>query len=363
MAPMSYAAIVAKDSGGTTGAVSAGVTKPKTSPTHSSTKKPSSGSKKSTSPSKKPVPTATGLESALRRSLRLEGKPPEIDPLPTTGKTKEQNKNFVITSIWGDKTREGASLKKRFRKNKITGSNELVAYRADRGPEHFYPGMIIRATEANYQTKLKLCVDELDDKVRKDLDIMVHKDGPVYSKKRPMVVLYKTLMGLMCVPMFSNTEGIAGSSNKRWSQIVSATRVGDESWEGKTPWAGKPLIFEAYEIEGGQPLHDKCFINIAEPIHISNYEEIHVKMGRLSGDQYCRLINAFMFRQYKLLKAAFADYGEERGLKNLWEAWQSQKSGDMLWPAEKSEEWKQMEANMSEKSPQIVSETGEYTLV
>ena len=77
----------------------------------------------------------------------------------------------------GDKTREGTSLKKGFRKNKITGSNELVAYRADRGPEHFYPGMIIRATEANYQTKLKLSVDELDDKVRKDLDIMVHKNA------------------------------------------------------------------------------------------------------------------------------------------------------------------------------------------
>ena len=178
-----------------------------------------------------------------------------------------------------------------------------------------------------------------------------------------MVVLYKTLMGLMCVAMFSNTEGIAGSSNKRWNQVVSATKVGDESWEGKTPWAGKPLIYEAYEIEGGQPLHDKCFINVAEPIHIFKYEEIHVKMGRLSGDQYCRLINAFVFRQHKLLEAAFGEYGEEHGLENLWEVWQLQKSEDMLWPAGASEEWKQMTASMRDKSPHIVSETGEYTLV
>lgn len=365
---MSYAAAArkaAENSGGTPGVVGAGVSKPKTSPNPSGTKKSSPPSKKTTSSSKRPgtkpkAPVTEGSTSATRHSLRLEGKPPEISPLPA--KVKYENNNFQIVTGW-DTTREGACIQKRLRRDKQTGHRKLVAYCADRGPEHFYPGMIIRATKANSQTSLRLTVDELDDKVRKDLDIMVHRDGPVFSKKRPMVVLFKTVMGLVCVPMGSRSTVDIIEDSTRTNELVSATKVGDESWPGKTPWAGKPLIFEAYEVPGGQPLHEKCFINIATPLFIANTEEIHIKIGRLNGDQYCRLLNAFMFRQRKLLEAAFGEYGEEHGLEKLLEVWQSQKSSNMLWPAEISEEWRQMEVRMSGKSPQIIGETGEYTLV
>ncbi|KAG9835931.1 hypothetical protein KCU98_g4632, partial [Aureobasidium melanogenum] len=368
---MSYSAAAktaGKDPGGTVGVVGASVSKPKTSPTHSNTKKsspapkkPASAPKKPTSSPKRSAPVSTGLLSATRHSLRLEGKPPEIDPSPA--KTKHENENFLLVMDFSKKTREGASIQKRFRKDKKTGHRELVACRADRGPEHFYPGVIIRATESHYQTNLKDSVNELDDKIRKDLDIMVHRDGPIFAKKRSMVVLWKTLMGLVCVPMESHSVGDMVDKSKRWNELVSATKVGDESWPGKTPWAGEPLIFEAYEIAGGQPLHEKCFINLATPIHISVHEEIHVKIGRLAGDQYCRLINAFLFRQHKLLETAFVEYGEEHGLENLLKAWQSQKSGDMLWPAETQEGWKQMDASMGKKSPKIIDKTGRYTLV
>ncbi|KAG9596782.1 hypothetical protein KCU77_g4962, partial [Aureobasidium melanogenum] len=364
---MSYAAAASKagkDPGGTVGVVGASVSKPKTSPTPSTTKKsspkPVSPPKKSTSSTKRPAPASTGLSSATRHSLRLEGKPPEINPSPA--KTKYENENFLLVMDYFDKTREGAPIQKRFRKDKETGYRELIAYRADRDPQHFYPGMIIRAAESHYHTNLKDHVDQLDDTYRKDLDIMVHKDGPIFAKKRPMVVLWKTLMGLMCVPMESHSVGDMIDESKRWNELVSATKVGDESWPGKTSWAGKPLIFEAYEIDGGQPLHGKCFINLATPIHVSVHEEIHVKMGRFAGHQYCRLINAFMFRQHKLLESAFAEYGEEHGLENFLEAWQSQMSENMLWPAETSEEWKQMEARMSTKSPKVIDKTGKYTL-
>ncbi|KAG9663218.1 hypothetical protein KCU95_g1010, partial [Aureobasidium melanogenum] len=346
---MSYAAAAktaVKDPGGTVGVVAP--------------KKPASAPKKATSSPKRSAPASTE-SSATRHSLRLEGKPPEINPSPA--KAKYENENFLLVMDYSDKTREGAPIQKRFRKDKETGYRELVAYRADRGPGHFYPGMIMRATESHYHTNLKNSVDQLDDIIRKDLDIMVHKDGPIFAKKRPMVVLWKTLMGLLCVPMESHSVGDMVDKSKRWNELVSATKVGDESWPGETPWAGKPLIFEAYEIAGGQPLHEKCFINLATPIHISVHEEIHVKMGRLAGDQYCRLINAFLFRQHKLLETAFAEYGEEHGLENLLKAWQSQKSGDMLWPAETQEEWKQMEASMGKKSPKIIDKTGRYTLV
>ncbi|KAH0012186.1 hypothetical protein KCU78_g9793, partial [Aureobasidium melanogenum] len=359
---MSYAAAAAgKHPGVTVGVVGAGVSKPKTSPTHSNTKKSSPAApKKPASSPKKPAPASTGLSPATRHSLRLEGKPPEIDPSPD--KTKYENENFLMVMDYSTKTREGAPVQRRFRKEKETGYRELVAYRADRGPGHFYPGMIIRATESHYHTSLKDHVDRLDDIYRKDLDIMVHKDGPIFAKKRPMVVLWKTLMGLTCVPMESHSAGDMVDESKRWHELVSATKVGDESWPGKTSWAGQPLIFEAYEIPGGQPLHGKCFINLATPVHISVHEEIHVKMGRLAGDQYCRLINTFMFRQHKLLESAFAEYGEEHGLQPLLEAWQSQMSEDVLWPAETSEEWKQMEARMSTKSPKVIDKTGRHIL-
>ncbi|KAH0367347.1 hypothetical protein KCU65_g4651, partial [Aureobasidium melanogenum] len=349
-------------SGSTIGVVGAGVSKPKTSPTKKPSpapKKSSPAPKKSSPAPKKPTPASTG-SSATRHSLRLEGKPPEIDSSPV--KAKFMNENFELVIIH-DKTREGANIKKRFRKNRKTNIHELVAYRADRGLEHFYPGMIIRATAANYQTCMKDTVDELDDIYRKDLDVMVHKDGPIYAKKRPMVVLWKTLMGLMCAPMNSLSAVNMFDESKRWDEHVSATTVGDESWPGKTPWAGKPLIFEAYEIEGGQPLHGKCFINIATLIHISFHEELHVKMGRLAGDQYCRLMTAFMFRQNKMLEGAFAEYGEGHGLENLWEAWQSQKSGTMLWSGPAPKGWKQMQAEMSKEMPKIIDDTGKYTLV
>ncbi|KAG9699923.1 hypothetical protein KCU95_g2204, partial [Aureobasidium melanogenum] len=364
MAPMTYASAAKKagiDPVVTTGVVGGGVSKPKTSPTHSSTKKSSPAPKKPVSAPKKPASASTGLISATRHSLRLEGKPPEIDP--SSAKTKFENENFVLVVGTKDKTREGAPIKKRFRRKKETGDDELVAYRADRGLEHFYPGMIIRATASNYQTSFRDTVDELDDIVRKNLDVMVHKDGPIFAKKRPMVVLWKTLMGLVCAPMNSLSAVGMFDESKRWDELISATTAGDEAWPGKTPWAGRPLIFEAYEIGKGQPLHGKCFINLANLIHISFHEELHVKMGRLAGDQYCRLMNAFMFRQHKFLESAFAEYGEGNGLENLLEAWQSQKPGNMLWSDKAPEDWKQMEARMSKKLPKIIDNTGKYTLV
>ncbi|KAK6000654.1 hypothetical protein QM012_003379 [Aureobasidium pullulans] len=370
MAPMSYAAAAKKAanvSGGTTDAVSAGISKPNSSPTRSSTKRSSPGPKnivpdpkRSRTAPRMSSTVTTDLSSETRHSLRLEGKPPEINPF--SGKIKYENRNFQITRGC-DKTREGAQVHKRFRKDEKTGHHELIAYRAGRGPEHFYPGMIIRATGANYQTNLKVSVDERDDRIRKDLDIMVHKDGPIFSKKRPMIVLWKTLMGLLCLPMTSHSSVDMIEDSKRWEQLVSATKVGDESWPGKTPWAGKPLIFETYEIAGGQPLHEKCFVNLATPVHVSVHEEINVKMGRLSGDQYCRLLNAFIFRQKKLLQAAFGEYGQDQGVTHLLKAWESRKSGDMLWPAEMSAEWKQMEDSMSAKLPKTIDSTGRYVLI
>jgi hypothetical protein len=95
-------------------------------------------------------------------------------------------------------------------------------------PKNFFPGMIIWATHSVFQNDRRATPG--------DHRITFTDDVPVYTKSRPMVVLYSTHSGLYCTPMFSlsgNTRKY-GWRNQRENEYISLAEEGDE-WEGDTP--------------------------------------------------------------------------------------------------------------------------------
>jgi hypothetical protein len=98
-------------------------------------------------------------------------------------------------------------------------------------PKNFFPGMIIWATHSVFQNDRRATPG--------DRHITFTEDVPVYTKSRPMVVLYSTLSGLYCAPMFSLSGNTRkhGWDNQREYEYISLAEEGDD-WEGDTPWIG-----------------------------------------------------------------------------------------------------------------------------
>jgi hypothetical protein len=143
---------------------------------------------------KSPLPSP---KSPSRSSLRQKKKEPTSGPLPGTwegfssttkplGYKKEQ-----VSS----KTPEGVACRKLFRIHTATNHKELWGYHTERKAEHFYPGQIIRAMDVMSQTWFNAPLD--------DEHTASHKDGPIYAKRRPMVVLWKTKRELLFLPIRS----------------------------------------------------------------------------------------------------------------------------------------------------------------
>lgn len=176
-------------------------------------------------------------------------------------------------------------------------------------PKSFFPGMIIWATHSVFQNNRNATPG--------DRRITFVEDAPVYSKYRPMVVLYPTHNGLCCVPMFS----LDGNTRKhRWSnekelEYISLAAEGDD-WEGDTKWAGV-LNFRP-DPRRRRPLKSRSFIGLGQTMYVSTQEYLETDAGYLPGDMYNRLIIALDFYQEKRKRLAFEYFREEyknRGLK------------------------------------------------
>jgi len=176
-------------------------------------------------------------------------------------------------------------------------------------PKSFFPGMIIWAMHSVFQNNRNATPG--------DRRITYVKDAPVYSKSRPMVVLYQTRSGLCCAPMFSldgNTRK-SGWTNDKELEYVSLAAENDD-WAGDTKWAGV-LQFRP-DPRRRRPLKSRCFIGLGQTMYVSTQEYLETDAGYLPGDMYNRLIIALDFYQEKRKRLAFEYFKEEyknRGLK------------------------------------------------
>jgi hypothetical protein len=176
-------------------------------------------------------------------------------------------------------------------------------------PKNFFPGMIIWATHSVFQNDRRATPG--------DRHITFTEDVPVYTKSRPMVVLYSTLSGLYCAPMFSLSGNTRkhGWDNQREYEYISLAEEGDD-WEGDTPWIGV-LKFRP-DPRRRRPLKSQTFISLAKPMYVDAQEYLETDFGYLPGDMYNRLMIALDFYQEKRKRDAFAYFEEEyenRGTK------------------------------------------------
>ncbi|THY81516.1 hypothetical protein D6C92_10343 [Aureobasidium pullulans] len=238
-------------------------------------------------------------ESPTRSSNRLAGLPPDAVAPPANGPTYTLRDEFKETP-------EGVQIAQKW-VYKDDVRSELFACYNNYKAEHFYPGQIIRATMSSYQTNTKVSLD--------DRNIATHTDGPVYSKKRPMVVMWKTNIGLLCLPIVSQaSESSYKDGSHMWDEYVSAKAVDKEEWTAKTKWHGPSVRFVILEGHHRKPyLRDQeVYVNVAQPCYIGRQEEMDLNIGYLTGDSYARLMAAFDFRQHQQKVAAFGEYSNEK---------------------------------------------------
>ncbi|KAH0288050.1 hypothetical protein M436DRAFT_45840 [Aureobasidium namibiae CBS 147.97] len=289
---------------------------------------------------KKPSPSP---KSPTRSSLRQKSKEPAGGPLPDTeweafGSSKKST--YFSKEQSDEKTAECVACHKLWKRNHDTGERKLWGYCAERKAEHFYPGLIIRAMDSMPQTWHNAPID--------DPDTASHNEGPVYAKKRPMVVLWASQRDIFCLPIRSLSNSVANFSKDptRWQEFISATTVDDTDWKGKTPWAGPPLTFLATE-KKHTGLHKQCFIQLTRPIVVQMQSEMQMNMGRLSGSDYCRLIQAYSYSQNLHKQKAFEEYGQMANLVD----------GTKWDEGEKSAQWQLREKQMDLKKPVVVDKT------
>ena len=273
-------------------------------------------------------------KSPTRASKRLRGEGPEDDTYDTSG--PENPWDFKREVISGHTT-EGVACHKLFKVHTKTNVMKLWGYYANRKAEHFYPGQIIRGTDATPQTFIQI---QLDDRYTAP-----HKEGPIHSKKRPMVVLWNTQHELFCLPIRSlkNSKENMGKKSERWQEFFSITTVDDKTWKGDTPWAGRPLIFEATDGKS-EKLSPRTYVELTRPVSVHMRSELSTNLGRLSGGDFCRLMQAYAYSQTLHKEKAFEEYGQVAKLPD----------GMAWYEGTESAMWKQRELKMDKKRPVVV---------
>jgi hypothetical protein len=96
-------------------------------------------------------------------------------------------------------------------------------------------------------------------------------------------------------------------------EFISLTTADDTYWKGNTPFAGPPLTCVSTKASDILP-HERGYIQLTRPISFLMQTDMQMNCGRLNGDDYCRLIEAYMFLQNKHKQKTFAEYGEPGNL-------------------------------------------------
>lgn len=160
------------------------------------------------------------------------------------------------------------------------------------------PGDIIRAIHSVAQNDLY--------QPYPSSEVRIFGHGPVFSKVRPFVVLYKTAEGMLCLPLFScqflKVGGVSAPTVKEYMSICTEKSGKGNKWKGFTPVNGKPLSMVVYP---GQRMKSESFVGIAKPVNISRSEAVKYKQARLMPESYVRLVEAYTFRQHERLLYAY----------------------------------------------------------
>jgi hypothetical protein len=162
------------------------------------------------------------------------------------------------------------------------------------------PGTVIYAVHAFANNDLHLAYP--NDQVR------IFGCGPVFAKKRPMIVLWRHGDKLVCLPLFTHSGrhpktgvkesglALAGMSKKIRERIMPVRSIGSK-WDGfdSVLFNGPPLNLEM--MAGGKGLGDGRFVDLDRTVSINQSEEFESPKARLTRGSYIRLVWAFMYRE------------------------------------------------------------------
>ncbi|KAH0367348.1 hypothetical protein KCU65_g4652, partial [Aureobasidium melanogenum] len=171
------------------------------------------------------------------------------------------------------------------------------------GPNVVKPGDVIRATYSVAQNNT--------DQVYPSPYIRVFRHGPVYSKVRPLVVLWKTDEGMLCLPLYS-AEWLKRPTTKDFWKAGFMTVLTEDcdqpsDWEGYTPENGKPLNMTVSP--GVQPLKSESFVSIDRPVSISRSEAVQYQQAKFTRESFVRLMEVYTHRENERKEEAFKDLG------------------------------------------------------
>lgn len=171
------------------------------------------------------------------------------------------------------------------------------------GPNVVKPGDVIRATYSVAQNNTE--------QVYPSPYIRVFRHGPVYSKVRPLVVLWNTDEGMLCLPLYSAEWLKRPTTKDFWKAgfmtIVTQSCGQPQDWEGYTPENGKPL--NMIVSPNVQPLKAESFVNIDRPVSISRSEAVQYQQAKFTRESFVRLMEVYTHRENERKEEAFRDLG------------------------------------------------------
>lgn len=171
------------------------------------------------------------------------------------------------------------------------------------GQDQIKPGDIIFATLACANFVKGEDIDYPHENIR----IFGGNIGPVWAKRRFMVVLFHHSEAMVCAPLFSQGQGLAKLSKERRSELASITHRHNKAWEGNTHHNGPPLLMEAGAGTTGLKLYG--YVDVAQPVCIQRSEDVQYNMGKLTKGSYLRLLEMFRFVQERNLGIAYSLQG------------------------------------------------------
>lgn len=171
------------------------------------------------------------------------------------------------------------------------------------------PGDIIMAPLSAGQNDLALSYPSAN--------VRIFRHGPVFSKPRPMVVLWHTNIGMTCAPMWTLKAGgsnvgkhLESMAPERQEEFMHITPATNKTWVGH-PLAssnGSPLLMNIFKTGSLDPI---AFVDLSHTVWISRFEDFEPKLAGLTRASYVRLMEAVTWHQHAVKENAFNSLGLE----------------------------------------------------
>lgn len=143
----------------------------------------------------------------------------------------------------------------------------------------------------------------------KDLKIVDTIYGPVYSKRRMMIVLYKHIEDLFCLPLFTwSCRGMSSRPSNLRLEYVGVANANDRKYKNEGKYA--PVVADCRR----KPMHPATSVHLTGGYKVNCKEDIN-QVGRIDQQSYAHLESLYTDRINIARKEPYKVFANGKGRK------------------------------------------------